>query len=89
IGKLPTLTSISPILIEQGKGVTVSIRGKDLAGVTGVTFAPADGLSAPPAMVWTTDALGELLTITVSADAAAPLGERALILQVPGGQTSA
>lgn len=89
IGKLPTLTSISPILIEQGKGVTVSIRGKDLAGVTGATFAPADGLSAPPTMAWTTDALGELLTITVSADAAAPLGERALILQVPGGQTSA
>ena len=40
-------------------------------------------------MAWTTDALGELLTITVSADLAAPLGERALILQVPGGQTSA
>lgn len=88
IGKLPTLTSISPILIEQGKGVTMVLRGKDLAGVVGVTFAPADGLNASPAMSWATDALGELLTITVSAESAASLGERALILQVPGGQTT-
>jgi hypothetical protein len=88
IGKLPNLTSMSPILIEQGKGVTLSVRGTDLQGVTGVTFEPASGLNASPQLSWSKDALGELLTISVSADQAAALGNRALVLQVPGGQTS-
>jgi hypothetical protein len=88
IGKLPTITSMSPILIEQGKGVTLSVRGTDLQGVTSATFEPASGLSASPQLSWVKDALGELLTISVSADQAAALGNRALVLRVPGGQTS-
>ena len=87
IGKVPTLTSISPILIERGKGVTLSIRGTGLAGVTGAVFSPASGLSAAPEMTWSQDALGELLTLSVGAASTAELGERALILLVPGGQT--
>lgn len=89
IGKVPTLTSISPILIERGKGVTLAIRGTGLGGVTGVSFAPAAGVLAAPDVTWTQDALGELLTISVNASATAELGERALILLVPGGQTGA
>jgi hypothetical protein len=88
IGTVPTLKSISPILVERGKGVTLSIRGAGLAGVTGALFAPGTGVSAAPGVTWTQDALGELLTISVSAAATAELGERALILLVPGGQTA-
>jgi hypothetical protein len=88
IGKLPGITSISPIVIEQGKGITLTLRGTALAGVNGVRFSPDSGLRAS-AVTASTDALGELLTVSILADADAPLGDRALILTVPGGQTTA
>jgi hypothetical protein len=88
IGSLPVMTSLSPIVFEQGKGATLVVRGSNLRGVTRIVFAPAGGLSADTGFSWSQDALGELLTIPVSVAATAPLGNRVVRLQVYGGTTS-
>lgn len=87
IGRIPTLTSISPIIIEQGKSITLTVRGSNLAGVQAVQFLSELGLIADSVVV-TTDTLGQKLTARVQADPDAPLGDRAVILTVPGGQTT-
>jgi hypothetical protein len=89
IGSLPTMTSASPIIFEQGKGVNLIVRGSNLQGVTGVSFAPGGGLHAYSGVTWSQDALGELLTVPVQVDADAALGDRVVRLEVPGGSTPA
>lgn len=89
IGSLPTMDSISPIVFEQGKSATLAIRGRNLAGVTRVSFGPDGGIAPASAIIWTQDALGELLTVSVTVDATAALGNRVVRLEVPGGITSA
>jgi hypothetical protein len=89
IGRLPTrFDSISPIVLERGKAVTLTIRGKDLASVTAVAFEPTDGLRAIGATIFGEDSLGEYLTVNVSVTDDAPLGQRVMQLVVPGGATS-
>ncbi|MDB5814602.1 MAG: Fibronectin type domain protein [Rhodocyclales bacterium] len=88
IGALPTMTSISPIVLERAKNYTLAIRGTKLQGVTGVSFEPAGGVMTGGAPVWTTDGLGELLSVSLRIDADAVLGDRVLRLNVPGGATS-
>ncbi|MFZ4701615.1 MAG: hypothetical protein ACOYMG_16330, partial [Candidatus Methylumidiphilus sp.] len=50
---------------------------------------PPEGLSAYAGVVWSQDSYGELLTVPVSVDPSAPVGDRVLRLQVPGGSTPA
>lgn len=87
IGIVPTMTSVSPIIFQQGKTTTLTVRGSNLKGVTGVGFEPEGGLHAA-GIAWSQDALGELLTVSVSADVDAALGNRVVRLDVPGGSTS-
>ncbi|WAC71437.1 IPT/TIG domain-containing protein [Roseateles sp. SL47] len=89
IGAIPTLTSLSPIVLEQGKPAALVVRGAKLKGVLMVQFEPADGLEAGSGLVWSQDNLGELLTVPVNVARGAPLGQRVLRLVVPGGSTSA
>ncbi|WKB55283.1 IPT/TIG domain-containing protein [Eleftheria terrae] len=89
IGRLPSMSSVSPIVLEQGKAVRLTVRGTALQGVARVGLEPADGVAEVSAPEWSQDALGELLTVTVQLDAAATLGQRALRLFVPGGATPA
>lgn len=89
IGSLPTMASVSPIIFQQGKAVTLTVRGNNLKGVTGVTFEPGGGLHANTGVTWSQDVLGELLTVPVSVDPDAALGDRVVRLEVPGGSTPA
>lgn len=88
IGKVPTLDSMTPIVLARGETVALRIRGRDLAGVTRATFVPA-GIAMVEPPVWTQDELGELLTVQVQVDPSAPTGQRVMQLHVPGGATSA
>lgn len=89
IGSLPTMGSISPIVFEQGKGATLTVRGTNLAGVTRVSFGSEGGIAPTSAIVWSQDSFGELLTVAVTVDATAAPGSRVVRLEVPGGITSA
>ena len=93
IGAIPTLIeSVSPIVLEQGKSYAFTVRGVGLKDVyqlfteqaTGINFAS----DATPVQ-WTTDALGEKLTVRVTIASDAAIGSRAVRLRVPGGATDA
>ena len=88
IGKVPSMTSIAPIVFERGKVVSLIVRGTDLRGVTRILFEAAAGLTIASAPVWSQDSFGELLTVSVLVDSAAALGSRVVRLEVPGGATS-
>ncbi|ODU66887.1 MAG: hypothetical protein ABT16_00495 [Rhodanobacter sp. SCN 65-17] len=89
IGHIPTMQSLTPIVLTAGQTATLTVRGKDLSSVNGATLLPADGATFVGSPMWSQDSLGELLTVTVRLDPAAPTGKRVLQLLVPGGATSA
>ena len=89
IGSLPSISSVSPIVFEQGKGVNLVVRGSNLSGVTRVAFTPDSGVRAAAGFTWSQDALGDLLSVAVIIDAGAPQGARVVRLEVFGGSTSA
>lgn len=89
IGRVPAMDSVSPIVLNTGETVTLTVRGRDLAGVTGAIFTPADGFTQVGAPVWSQDATGEQLKVTVHIATGATTGQRVLQLKVPGGATSA
>ncbi|CAN7321244.1 IPT/TIG domain-containing protein [Rhizobacter sp. LjRoot28] len=87
VGAIPILQSVSPILLERGRAATVTVRGTGLSAVTGVSFAPASGVRAVTTPVFLSDALGDYLQFNVLVGADATLGNRVLVLEVPGGQS--
>jgi hypothetical protein len=89
IGSLPSISSVSPIVFEQGKSVVLTVRDSNLKGVTRVVFDPDSGLHAATEIVWSQDTLGELLSVPVTVDIGAALGNRVVRLEVFGGSTSA
>lgn len=88
VGRIPTMDSITPILLTVGEAITLNVRGKDLANVTGAKLLPGDGTAIVEPPVWSQDTLGELLKVTIRVDGAAALGDRVLQLLVPGGATT-
>jgi YD repeat-containing protein len=87
VGKLPqSLESVAPIVLEQGKSYSFSVRGTGLRDVYQLSTEPAGGLVFGTVQ-WTSDAFGELLTSTVRIDADAAIGSRVVRLRVPGGIT--
>jgi hypothetical protein len=89
IGSVPTMSSLSPIVVEQGRSTQVVVRGSRLKGVSAAAFEPAAGMVVAGPLLWAQDALGETLTVPVRVDMAAPTGLRVLRLLVPGGATPA
>jgi hypothetical protein len=89
IGRVPSMDSVTPIVLTAGQTVTLSIRGHDLSSVTGAMLLPGEGATLVGAPAWSQDSLGELLQVTLRLDADAPTGSRVLQLKVPGGATSA
>lgn len=88
IGALPTLLeSVTPIVLEQGKSYTFTVRGDGLKDVYELLTEPGAGVQFG-SVQWATDALGELLTVSVRIDATAAIGSRVVRLRVPGGLTS-
>jgi YD repeat-containing protein len=93
IGALPTrIDSVNPIILEQGKSYTFTVRGANLKDVYEVAAEPSAavqfgvGMTAPQ---WSSDALGEKLTVQLQVDGNAAVGSRSVRLRVPGGITSA
>lgn len=90
VGALPErLDSISPIVLEQGKTVTLVIRGAGLRDVHEVVVEPGNGLRQTSDVAWSTDALGERLTVSLQIAPDAAVGSRVVRLRVPGGITPA
>jgi hypothetical protein len=89
IGRVPSMDSVTPIVLTAGDTTTLAIRGHDLSSVTGAVLLPEDGAQLVGKPQWSQDSLGELLTVTVKLDAAATPGTRVLQLLVPGGATPA
>lgn len=93
VGALPTaFNSTSPIVLEQGKTVTLTVRGTGLRDVYTLVFEPSTGITVGPAGVkpeWSTDSFGEKLTVPVLVAPDAAIGSRVLRLRVPGASTDA
>lgn len=88
VGALPqALESVAPIVLEQGKSYSFTVRGAGLRDVYQLSAEPPGGL-AFGAVQWTSDAFGELLTSPVRIDPDAAIGSRVVRLRVPGGITS-
>lgn len=89
IGHVPNIDSIAPIVLNAGTTVEMTVRGKDLASVTGIKLTPAAGISLLATPVWSQDASSEILKFSLVLDRNATTGSRVLQLVVPGGSTSA
>ena len=88
VGTMPTqIDSMGPIVLEQGKGYTLVVRGTRLKDVYQLQTEPNTGLVFG-AVQWSTDALGERLAVPLVVDAGASIGSRVVRLRVPGGLTS-
>lgn len=93
VGSLPTdIYSVSPIVVEQGKTYTFTVRGANLRDVYQIQTEPTGGLNFAYDGVpvqWSTDTFGEKLTVQLKVDALSAVGSRVIRLQVPGAVTSA
>lgn len=91
VGALPTVVeSVSPIVLEQGKSYTFTVRGTGLKDIYQLVANPEPGVRFGVAFatpLWSTDALGEKLTVQLFIDADAAIGSRTVRLRVPGGIT--
>lgn len=88
VGKVPTMDSTSPIILDAGTATTLRIRGTGLHSVNGARLLPGDGIRLVGAPAWSQDAYGELLEVTFHVDLQAASGDRVLQLTVPGGATT-
>ncbi len=85
----PTLSSFSPLVLQQGRAYGLVVRGTNLKEVTRIRIEPAADLAieeTPP--TWASDAMGETLTVHLLVGAAAATGPRVIRLECPGGLTS-
>lgn len=89
VGSLPTITSVAPIALEQGKGAVLNIRGSNLKGVVGAELSGGGVTVMNGHIVWSQDSYGELLAVPLLVDSSATLGGRVIRLRVQGGLTSA
>jgi YD repeat-containing protein len=93
VGALPlVINSMSPIVLEQGKTYTFTVRGTNLKDIYQLVADPVGGLNFGFDLTtpqWSTDALGEKLTATVLINANAAIGSRVIRLRVAGGITDA
>lgn len=93
VGSLPSLfQSVTPLVLEQGKSYTFTVRGVGLQDVYQLVTDPMGGFNAGydlSSVQWSTDSLGEKLTVRVLISPNAPIGSRVIRLRVPGGMTDA
>lgn len=93
VGSLPAaIASVSPIVLEQGKTYTFTVRGTNLADVYQLVAEPDAGLVFGEGGLrpeFSTDSFGEKLTVQVRVRADGAVGSRVVRFKVPGGITSA
>lgn len=89
VGALPTvISSVAPIVLEQGKSYTFTVRGSNLRDVYQIVADPAGGLFFEAQPQWGSDEFGEKLTVPVRVEGSAAIGVRVVRFVVPGGVTS-
>ena len=84
---VPQFDSITPIVVAQGTTFTMTIRGSNFAGATAVTATPPDGIAI--SNIFTVNATGTQLDVTMSIAPNAPVGSRVIQVLVPGAASSA
>ena len=89
VGATPTVNSMTPIVMEQGKYYTLTVRGTQMQTVFEAWVDAASGVEFVSVPVWSSDTFGELITVTVRVKSDASLGSRVVRLRVPGGSSTA
>jgi hypothetical protein len=89
----PLLDSVAPTVLQTGRAYTLTVRGRKLQSVRSITLEDASGPLAGIAvevnsLAWSTDALGEKLTVRVLLDPATALGPVVLRLNYAGGAST-
>lgn len=85
----PTISSFEPIVMQVGRAYTLVVRGANLKEVQRVAIEPSAGITSEDvALAWSTDGLGEKLSVRVIVSPTATTGPRVLRLVYPGGMTS-
>lgn len=90
VGALPqSLDSVAPIILEQGKSYTLTVRGSGLNDVYAIEFAGGAGIEpVPGSFVQGADALGSFVQVQLRVGSDAPQGSRVVRLKVPGSMTT-
>ena len=86
-GPAPAIVSIEPISQVAGTPFTLTINGTNLQGATEIRFSPADDILVNNPPVYTSDAQGEHLTVSVMTSPTATGGERVVIVSTPYGES--
>lgn len=91
VGALPqSLDSVAPIVLEQGKNYTVTVRGSGLNDVYAVELTGGAGVDfVAGSFAQGADALGSYVQVQVLVRPDAPPGSRVVRLKVPGSATTA
>jgi hypothetical protein len=89
----PLIDSLAPTVLQAGRAYTLAVRGRNLQSVRSMTLEDANGpLSGVTfeanALAWSSDALGEKLTVRVVLDPATALGPVVLRLNHAAGASS-
>jgi hypothetical protein len=85
----PSISSFEPIVMTRGRAYTLVVRGSNLKEVRRIAVEPAaDIASEDVALTWSSDSLGEKLTLRVILSQTAATGPRVVRLVYPGGMTS-
>ena len=89
VGAMPSVNSMTPIVMEQGKYYTLTVRGTQMQTVFEAWVDAANGVEFVSTPVWSSDTFGELISVTVRVKSDASLGSRVVRLRIPGGSSTA
>lgn len=89
----PSIASLAPTVLQAGRAYTLSVRGRYLQSVRSITLEDANGPLAgitveANALSWSSDTLGEKLTVRVVLSPATALGPVVLRLNHAAGASS-
>lgn len=82
----PEITSISPTWGPSGWVFSLTVEGRNLAGVSEVRFYPGTGIAAVDEPVVNSE--GTIATVKVTILVHAPLGPRLVVVRTPTAQSS-
>jgi hypothetical protein len=83
----PELWSLIPNVGIVGDTMILQVNGRNLFNASAVTFEPAAGIMVGSNLAVSAD--GTLVTLSISIDSAAAIGQRAVTITTPGGTTTA
>ena len=85
----PVISSFEPIVMTRGRAYTLVVRGSNLKEVRRIAIEPATDITSEDTVLgWSTDSLGEKLSLRLILSPNAATGPRIVRLVYPGGMTS-